>query len=116
MKAVGGLSSGRLLFVLLFGLLVSIAGLPEAAQAHPGAHDAYAPEAVSDLARDHDGFIAEAMGHCHPGLDCFTTAAFLLSPDFPAPAASGEKAQVTTSLQRKGWKPLSQKPPPRRSS
>jgi hypothetical protein len=93
-----------------------IAGLPEAAQAHPGAHDAYASEAVSDLARDHDRSIAQAMGHCHPGLDCFTAAAFLLTPDFPAPAASGEKAQVTISLQRKGWKPLSQKPPPRHSS
>lgn len=106
----------RMVFVILIGGLIAFASLPDAARGHAENSDSpYAGhEAVKDI--DHHAEVATSFGHCHPGLDCFTAAAFLLTPVLPGPAGSGKTKTWLAGLEGESWTPLSDKPPPRHQS
>ncbi|WP_417524041.1 hypothetical protein [Marinovum sp.] len=99
----------RLLSALLLGalvLFVSVSGdgLPheEAGAGHVHASEA---EPAPDTPR--------APGHCHPGLDCFVTVAFLVPPGLARPVA---EASATYEVQHPAlhrWRLWSDPPPPR---
>lgn len=113
----GGTYLCRVLFTVLVGLLVALAGLPEAAKVHVAS-----PEILhlshNDKSKlgDRHTESASTFGHCHPGLDCFTVAAFLLSPSLPSPSPAGEAPVWFARLESDRWIPLSDKPPPRLKS
>ena len=67
-------------------------------------------------AADHHSDTAPTFGHCHPGLDCFTAAAFLLDPSLPTPAEASEETVWFSKLETDRWIPSSDKPPPRHFS
>ena len=107
----------RTVFAVLIGVLVAYTGLPDTAKAHVTetdklhvSHDDRGPAA------DHHSDTAPTFGHCHPGLDCFTAAVFLLDPSLPTPAEASEETVWFSKLETDRWIPSSDKPPPRHFS
>jgi hypothetical protein len=107
----------RTVFAVLIGVLVAYTGLPDTAKAHVTetdklhvSHDDRGPAA------NHHSDTAPTFGHCHPGLDCFTAAAFLLDPSLPTPAEASEETVWFSKLETDRWIPSSDKPPPRHFS
>ena len=93
----------RTVFAVLIGVLVAYTGLPDTAKAHVTetdklhvSHDDRGPAA------DHHSDTAPTFGHCHPGLDCFTAAAFLLDPSLPT-QSNATFFRTLRSLQDKGY-------------
>lgn len=71
--------------VLILGAALLFAALPGMASSHPDAHAASGPVAAShDISARQSG--EEAPEHCHPGLECFIAAVFLLPAEITPPA------------------------------
>lgn len=59
---------------------------------------------------------ADASGHCHPGLDCFSPAVFILAGDIPPPVFVTTAAYLTPFHMVDDIRPDTDLPPPRRHS
>lgn len=66
--------ANRLLVALVFCALALFVGLPVESAAHADDH-AHAPAGLHDADSHADETLSD---HCHPGLDCFTAAIFIL--------------------------------------
>ncbi len=110
------LSLLRLICVVMFGGLIAFAGLPDSARGHAGKLDSSYADHGGNEDLDHHAEGAASFGHCHPGLDCFSAAAFLLTPVQSGPAEIGKSEIWLTWLSGESWTPLSDKPPPRSQS
>ncbi len=102
----------RVMSVLLLGALLLFVGLATESAAHQDDHTS--SEAVSADVHAPASEEAEAFrGHCHPGLDCFVTAVFILPaavnpPSLRSSVTHINRARVLTSL------PMAFDPPPPR--
>ncbi|MDF0603371.1 hypothetical protein P1J78_21810 [Psychromarinibacter sp. C21-152] len=102
----------KVMGVLLLGVLVLFVGLPSSSAAHPDDHVLAGPVSADVHAPASEE--AEAFrGHCHPGLDCFVTAVFILPaavnpPSLRSSVTHINRARVLTSL------PMTFDPPPPR--
>lgn len=98
----------RVLSALLLGALVLFVSLPSETLAHveegPAHGHAGAPDATP---------AAPAPGHCHPGLDCFVTVAFLVPPGMTHPVAEATLAYVLQAPVLRRLRLWSDPPPPR---
>lgn len=109
-------ASALLSALVLLGVLL-FAGAPDTASAHP---DDRAPARV---AAAHDGHETpahpsdeEGAGHCHPGLDCLTSAVFTLAADITPPVFVTTAAYLTPLHMVDDIRPDMALPPPRRHS
>ncbi len=113
MSKWAGVELFRILFATLIGGFVALSGLPDAAWAHADKsndlHIIYDGGTVPDDHADTE----ITGGHCHPGLDCFTVAAFLMAPSLPSPSKASEAKVWFIKLENDRWIPSSDKPPPR---
>ena len=77
--------ANRVIEALFLCAVLLFAAIPERAASHQDAHAASDDAVVLEEAVAQRSAV-EAPGHCHPGLDCFTAAVFLLSPEITPPA------------------------------
>lgn len=106
----------RFLLVVLVGGLIAFAGLPDDVRGHATNSDNLSSGHVDNRSADHHAEVAASLLYCHPALDCFTPEAFFLVPALPASLETGKSKIWLTKIEREGWTPLSDKPPPRNQS
>lgn len=106
----------RLILAVLIGTLVAVAGIPDDFQAHSFDLGHQSSGDGHLAGSSHGSSEGNLIEECHPGLDCLTVGAFLLSPSLASPHRNAGTAFRLSSLVSEGWAPLSDKPPPRSSS
>ncbi len=100
--------------MLAFSVLLLVT-LPEAAIAHEGG-------LPTDIARQIEAGLAgghqesPSQGHCHPGVDCSNTVAFLLDPEVPASIRPRGTPFRLFRRDPDRWRPNFELPPPRTMS
>ena len=112
LRRANGLLNALVLLAVMF-----VAGVPDTASAHA---DDHAPSRSAALHEARDSPVhqpdEEGAGHCHPGLDCFTAAVFILAVDITPPEFVTTTAYLTPFHMVDDVRPDMDLPPPRRHS
>lgn len=111
-----GISLFRLISAVLFSVLIAFSSMPDSSRVHAeNPENPYAGHG-SDVDADHHSEAAASFEQCHPGLECLSIAAFLLTPASPAPSDVRKSRVWPHGLADKSWTPASDNPPPRSQS
>lgn len=99
---------------LVLCAILLFAAVPGPASAHQDDHEPAGSASLHDAPVHQSS--DEAAGHCHPGLDCFTAAVFVLPLEITPPAFVATAEYLTPFQMVDDVRPDMDLPPPRQQS
>lgn len=113
MKRRGGRAAVNVICAILLGALIAFLSSPVEAQSHSGFSENQELGSGHYDVPDHSHGDEVQSGHCHPGLDCSTVAAFPLKTHMPGQSLPWTKISRLSWRKLVDWVPPSDTPPPR---